>query len=113
MMSDVPWAVAWYGDRQCAELTKNCSSEFFALNDYIKPVHALYLTSRTLDSKLMTDAVRGGDNSWANFAFKLVSPELGSDERFPASFPLRYIVPPSYGFGAGVFVTDHPSSIHN
>jgi hypothetical protein len=105
--------VAWYGDRQCAELTKNCSSEFFALNDYIKPVHALYLTSGTLDSKLMTDAVRGSDSSWANFALKLVSPELGSDERFPASFPLRYIVPSGYSFGAGIFVIDRPRWIHN
>ena len=43
MMSDVPWAVAWYGHHQCVWLTLNCQDEFFAINDYMKPVQALYL----------------------------------------------------------------------
>ena len=38
MMSDIPWAVAWYGDRQCAWITINSNYEFFQFNDYVKPV---------------------------------------------------------------------------
>lgn len=49
-MSDVPWAVAWYGQTQCIWLTLNSYSDYFAINDYQKPVSALYLTSRTFDS---------------------------------------------------------------
>jgi hypothetical protein len=33
MMSDVPWAVAWYGQRQCVWLTLNAQDDFFAIND--------------------------------------------------------------------------------
>ena len=28
MMSDIPWAVAWYGDRQCAWTTLNSAMNF-------------------------------------------------------------------------------------
>jgi hypothetical protein len=54
MMSDVPWAVAWYGDRQCIWLTWRYQDErgqesFYAVNDLRKSVRALYLTRWTLD----------------------------------------------------------------
>ncbi len=58
MMSDVPWAVAWYGHRQCLWLTLNAESEFFAMNDNLKPIQALYLTPETMDGKFLTDWVR-------------------------------------------------------
>ena len=29
MMSDVPWAVAWYGDRQCVWLSLDCADGIF------------------------------------------------------------------------------------
>jgi hypothetical protein len=41
MMSDVPWAVAWYGRHQCVWLTLNSQDDFFAVFDNIKPVRAL------------------------------------------------------------------------
>ena len=44
MMSDIPWAMAWYGNRQCVWLTQNAQSEFFAIHDFLKPVRGLYLT---------------------------------------------------------------------
>ncbi len=54
MMSDMPWAVAWYGDRQCAWLTVNSGYEFTQLCYYTKRVNALYIsTPLTLDSALM------------------------------------------------------------
>ena len=54
IMSDVPWAVAWYGDRPCIWLTLNVTplsarvgphEDFYAVNQR-KTVNALYLTSQ-------------------------------------------------------------------
>ena len=55
MMSDVPWAVAWYGDRQCVWLSLDAQTEFLAINDNLKPVNALYLTPLTMDGKFFSD----------------------------------------------------------
>jgi hypothetical protein len=54
MMSDMPWAVAWYAQRQCLWLTLDADAEFFAVNDFLKPVHALYLTPETMDNRFLT-----------------------------------------------------------
>jgi hypothetical protein len=84
MMSDIPWAVAWYGRRQCLWLTLNAQAEFFKVNDYLKPVRALYLTPQTMDNRFLTQWVRPGEHSWGSFILaSLVSREI------PANFPLR------------------------
>jgi len=46
MMSDVPWAVAWYGRHQCVWLTLNAQDDFFAINDYLKPVQGALSNAR-------------------------------------------------------------------
>lgn len=84
MMSDIPWAVAWYGKRQCLWLTLNAQSEFFKVNDFIKPVRALYLTPQTMDSRFLTHWVRPGEHSWGSFILEsMVRREV------PPNFPLR------------------------
>jgi hypothetical protein len=98
LMSDVPWAVAWYGDRQCSWTTINSQYEFFQLNDYIKPVHGLYLTLNTLDAKLFTECLQGGVDSWGNFVLKTVAAN-----QIPPQFPLRSA---PYGLASGLFLTD-------
>jgi hypothetical protein len=99
MMSDVPWAVAWYGDRQCTWTTLNCQYEFVALNDFIKPVSGLYLTLQTLNGKLLTECIQGGVDNWSNFAYKtLVYNQL------PDKFPLRQF--PLEALASGLFLTD-------
>ena len=85
MMSDVPWAVAWYGDRQCIWLTLDAQTDFFAINDYIKPVQALYLTPLTMDGKFISDWVQTRDFSWGNFIVDTVI-----KNQFPPGFPLRF-----------------------
>ncbi|HAO79725.1 MAG TPA: hypothetical protein DCQ92_12270 [Verrucomicrobia subdivision 3 bacterium] len=97
-MSDVPWAVAWYGDRQCTWTTINSQYEFFALNDYIKPVHALYLTLGTMDARLITECLQGGVDSWGNFVLKTVAAN-----QIPSQFPLKASGRLS---GFGLFLTD-------
>jgi 4-amino-4-deoxy-L-arabinose transferase-like glycosyltransferase len=84
MMSDVPWAVAWYGRHQCVWLTLNAQDDFFAINDYLKPVQALYLTPETMNGKFVSDLVRSGEYSWGNFIIKGVL-----QNQIPQSFPLR------------------------
>ena len=84
MMSDVPWAVAWYGRHQCVWLTLNTQDDFFAINDYLKPVQALYLTPETMDGKFVSDLVRSGEHSWGSFI------TLGVlQNQIPQGFPLR------------------------
>ena len=85
MMSDVPWAVAWYGDRQCVWNTLDAQGDFFAINDYMKPVQALYLTPLTMDGKFVSDWVQARDFSWGNFIVDTVL-----KNQFPPGFPLRF-----------------------
>lgn len=99
-MSDMPWAVAWYGNRQCVWLTDDRDS-FFELNDYIKPVSALYLTRLTMDSHLLTDCVYTGTNSWGNFAMTIVA-----KEQIPPNFPLHHAPGGSAAVISGMFLTD-------
>jgi hypothetical protein len=98
MMSDIPWAVAWYGDHQCVWNTVNSQYEFFQFNDYVKQVRALYLTLNTLDGKLFTECLQGGVDSWGNFCLKTVAAN-----QIPPSFPLK-VAP--YGLLSGLFLTD-------
>jgi hypothetical protein len=108
MMSDIPWAVAWYGQRQCVLLTLQAMpgakdraghEDFFAINDFLKPVQALYLTAETMDSKFVSQWVQAGEKSWGTFIAQTV---LLSQE--PAAFPLRK----GYGmyFPYQLFLTD-------
>jgi len=84
MMSDVPWAVAWYGNRQCLWLTLNAQDDFFAVNDYMKPIRGLYLTPETMDSRFLSQWVRAGEHSWGSFVL-----ESMLKREIPPTFPLR------------------------
>jgi len=85
MMSDVPWAVAWYGDRQCVWITLDAQDEFFAINDYLKPVQALYLTPETMDGRFISDWVGPHEYSWGSFIVEAVL-----QNQIPPGFPLRH-----------------------
>ena len=93
IMSDIPWAVAWYGQRQAVWLTlravpdtkdRTVHEDFFAINDYQKPISALYLTPETMDSKFLTQWIQAGELSWGSFILQTV---LLKEE--PPIFPLR------------------------
>jgi hypothetical protein len=101
MMSDQPWAVAWYGQRQCAWLTLDDGDEFFALNDYIKPVSGLYLSLGAMDGRLVSDCFRGGKNSWPSFVLGALS-----RNQIPSDFPLHHSPTGSATISSGMFLTD-------
>jgi hypothetical protein len=89
MMSDVPWAVAWYGHRQCVWLTLNAEDDFNAINYWMKPVQALYLTPETMDGRFLSDWA-GRERSWGAFVLSVVT-----QGQVPPGFPLR-IAPKGY-----------------
>jgi hypothetical protein len=108
MMSDIPWAVAWYGRRQCVWLTLNATADlnnpnspenFFSINDYQKPINALYLTPKTLDSRFVSGWIRAGDYSWGDFVVNTI---LKSE--VPPNFPLRQM--PSGYLPEQLFLSD-------
>jgi predicted membrane protein len=85
IMTDVPWAVAWYGRRQAVLLTLDAEDEFYALNDFLKPVRALYLSPAALDARFLSQWVRpGGDRTWGVLIMSALT-----REQLPPRFPLR------------------------
>lgn len=109
-MTDMPWAVAWYGDRQALWLTLNADKDFFQIHDFQKPVQGLYLTSFTLDARFFTQMLEGdalgfrkmveeGATSWEGLALVSLA-----REQVPKGFPFKYAAP-RY-FGDQLFLTD-------
>jgi len=98
VMSDVPWAVAWYGDRQSVLLTLDAHGQFYQFTDYIKPVSALYLTPVSLDARFLSQWARGGsERSWGALVMAALSAE-----QLPPKFPLTK----SYRLPEQLFLTD-------
>jgi len=90
MMSDIPWAVAWYGQCQCVWLTLNYKADFFAINDYQKPVQALYLTPAYLDSRFLSQWARPGEKNWGEFVLNCLNERNRGQPGPPAGFPLQH-----------------------
>jgi len=76
MMSDIPWAVAWYGQSQCVSLSLTARTDFFAINDFAKPISALYLTPQTVDRW-----TQAGD--WGNLFLQTVRVLPGDNSKYP------------------------------
>jgi hypothetical protein len=89
-MSDVPWAVAWYGQSQSVWLTLNTQSDFFGINDYQKPIRALYLTQVTLDARFLSQWVKSGDRNWGKFILDCLFRRSEKQAGPPDGFPLPY-----------------------
>jgi hypothetical protein len=91
-MSDIPWAVAWYGQRQCVWLTLKCMpdskdtsvhEDFSAISDYQKPINILYLTPQTMDFRFLSQWVRAGGENWSSLILECVA-----KRKVPEYFPL-------------------------
>jgi hypothetical protein len=84
-MSDVPWATAWYGERQSVWLTMNWRREFFEISDYQKTVNGLYVSARTTDRKFLSSWYAGENQGWGAFMLQtFVTREM------PPGFPLKH-----------------------
>lgn len=84
-MSDIPWAMAWYGDRQTLWLTRNSGREFFEVNDYYKSVNGLYISTRTGDARFVSHWLGGPGRGWAGLMLQTFV-----ERAVPKGFPLRH-----------------------
>jgi len=99
MMSDMPWAVAWYGRRPCLWLTLDYGRDFAAVNQ-AKAVRGLYLTQLTLDRKLISEMIQGAE-PWGPFAAESVA-----RQEIPTGFPLKHAY--ADWFPNQLFLSDRP-----
>ena len=100
MMSDMPWAVAWVGRRQCMWNTLNPDDQFMAVDDQFKPVRALYLTPRTTDQRFVSGWVQTSDKPWGGLVL-----EVALRREVPANFPLRK-APDGFPIPDQIFLSD-------
>ncbi len=64
--TDMPWAVAWYGNRTSVEIPKDLN-QFFQINDYRQNIKGLYFTSFTRDKKFGSELMEG-EKDWFNLS---------------------------------------------
>ncbi len=98
VMSDVPWAVAWYGRRPAIWLTLNTQEDFASVNAR-QPVGAIYLTPATLNGRFVSDGMQGVEHNWAVFAFDAIL-----KQELPPGFPLNKM--PTGFLPEQLFLTD-------
>lgn len=92
LMSDIPWATAWYGQRQCVWVTANGLQDFYAINDFQKSIQELYFSPVTLNSMSSAQLLkRGTSSSWDAFLLDIVVRSQMDMGGVPKGFPLRYL----------------------
>jgi len=87
LMSDMPWATAWYAQRESLSLPRTIR-EFNQINDYRvlhKPIVMMYLTPVTGNRAFLSGIVKGPYAPWAAFILRRTE-NLGN-------FPLRQVLP--------------------
>jgi hypothetical protein len=91
-MSDVAWAVAWYGKRKAVALSLDTKENFYAISDEMKTIDAVYITPRTLDQAFQSTMVKSPKKSWGAFVA-----EVFMSKQVPTGFPLKKL-PPGFLF---------------
>jgi hypothetical protein len=101
-MSDIPWAIAWYGERPCVGLTLDWGPDFFAINDFHKTVNGLYISTRTTDARFISNWFGGENRGWGKFLLQsFVAMEV------PKGFPLKHSPEKLFSAGNGeLLLTD-------
>jgi 4-amino-4-deoxy-L-arabinose transferase-like glycosyltransferase len=87
MMSDIPWAVAWYGGQRCLWLTLDDGATFEEINR-LKPVRAVYLTQRTSDRRFLSQML-ANQQSWEYFILDSL-PTNWAEAQVPTGFGAKY-----------------------
>lgn len=80
LASDVPWAIAWYGDRSCVWIPTK-EQDYLLINDGVRFIAGVYLTQATYREMSALDLMRGRNP----FLMRLYQPPP------PPNFPLRQI----------------------
>ncbi len=82
MVTDMPWATAWYGNR-VSILLPQTMDDFYEINDYKQYISGLYVTTITRN-KPFVKMVDGPEKSWASLVLS---------GQTPADFPLKVMTP--------------------
>jgi len=93
MMSDMPWAVAWYGNRKCVWTTLDAPSDsaraggadFFAIYDFQKPIAGVYLTTLTSNAPMFATLPKSPNVAWSEFMLASIF-----KTNVPTGFPLKF-----------------------
>jgi hypothetical protein len=94
LMSDMPWAVAWYGDRSCVwtpmhvgnhlNNPPDTANSFYAVNDEQQTVSGLLLGPLTTNARSLKELLQGKDYDWLRFAADILM-----NRSLPNRFPLQ------------------------
>jgi 4-amino-4-deoxy-L-arabinose transferase-like glycosyltransferase len=88
MMADMPWATAWYGQRETVWTTMDAGmkpgDDFYRISDDLKAVKGIYLTPITTDMKFLTEMRQSREGHWGRFYLEVVVLK-----NLPAGFPLK------------------------
>lgn len=87
IMSDMPWAVAWYADRQSVLISRTPDKDFMEINDWIKTINGLYLTRLTMDQKFISGWLLNA-REWGRFMI-----DVFHREQVPDGFPTKKAPP--------------------
>jgi hypothetical protein len=82
--SDLPWAVAWDGERRAVWLPLTLD-DFYEIHDFVAPkgFQYLFLTAYIIDARPQTEVAKGEYKGW----------EVFLRGQIPASFPLKAYSP--------------------
>ena len=108
-MSDIPWAVAWYGPRECvwtslrvsenAEANvRNRREDFFVFSEARRPIEAVYISPYWADMPFRPRFIADDDFEWGRFYLEVLK---GSN--LPSGFPLKHVLGGPY-MAAGHFL---------
>lgn len=111
-MSDIPWAVAWYGPRDCLWATlrvrdnsdaniNNRREDFFVFDEARRPVRAVYLSPYWADQPFRARFLGDPDFAWGRFYL-----DVWLRGNIPSGFPLKHILGGSYLFNGHFFAAD-------
>jgi hypothetical protein len=84
MVSDQPWAVAWYGNRRCIWIPMQ-REQFYKINDLHQHIAAMLLTPVSLNRRFLSEVIYDEWWPWADVLRFL---------KVPRDFPLKEAIPP-------------------
>lgn len=86
LMTDMPWATAWYGDRTSVWTTMDAQQSFYEINDQHKALSALLLTPLTTDAQFRRQILQSRNHEWSRLVL-----EIMFRTNVPARFPLTHV----------------------
>jgi len=86
LMSDIPWAVAWYGNQHCVWLTQTVKPDFYTIYEQFQPVNALYFTEVTTDQRYTSSVLNANELNWERFMLDM---QMKGD--VPDGFPIKAV----------------------